>query len=213
MRTMRRSSALLLFSSFLPLGCASGPVPEAFNNEVFYASRDRASASTLSLFETPYPPFNLPEREPGYIGVKVIGGHVKLSRPRNWVIREASNRPHDRYIEYASPNQYVVAVYERLESPSDPWRIVLERYEKDLEDTGARALGKAVPVASFFSQGRAYTVERPVMAPKTPLVAHSREYLMRGDHRIVLVQIVHPRERIDPIAGELVHFLDAISVD
>jgi hypothetical protein len=82
-----------------------------------------------------------------------------------------------------------------------------------LDETGAKALGKAVPVASFFSQGRAYTVERPVKAPKAHLIAHSREYLMRGDHRIVLVQIVHPRDRIDPIAGELTRFLDTISVD
>jgi hypothetical protein len=211
---MRTTSAALCFLALAlaTAACASGPQPQAFDNEVFYAY-DQVSSETLSRFEAPYPPFDKPDREPGYIGVQVIRGHVKLSRPRNWIIRSASNRPHERFIEYASPNQYVVTIYERLESPWDPWRVVLEHYEKDLEDTGAKALGKAVPVASFYSQGRAYVVERPVMAPKTPLVAYSREYLMRGEHRIVLVQIVHPRQNIEPIADELIRVVDTIKVD
>jgi hypothetical protein len=209
---MRKAGALLCLLAAGATSCASGPVPQAFDNEVFYAY-DNASTGQLSRFETPYPPFDQPDRDPGYIGVQVIRGHVKLSRPREWTIRSASNRPHERFIQYASPKQYVVAIYERLESPWDPWRVVLEHYEKDLEETGAKTEGKAVPVASFFTQGRAYVVQRPVSAPKTPLMAYSREYLMRGDHRIVLVQIVHPRSSIEPIAEELVRVLDTIKVD
>ena len=49
-------------------------------------------------------------------------------------------------------------------------------------------------VASFFTQGRAYVVQRPVSAPKTPLMAYSREYLMRGDHRIVALRMCQQHE-------------------
>jgi hypothetical protein len=192
--------------------CAAGPDPSAFRNEVFYAS-GRVSAENRSQFESLYPPFDLPVRAPGYVGVGVLQGAVHLSRPRDWVIRSASNTPHDRFIEYASPNEYVVAIHERLESPNDTWSTVLGRYEKDLERTGAKPLGKGVPVASFHNQGRAYSVERPVPAPKTPLVGKSREYLFRSEDRLVLVQIVFTRDSLEPIADELVPVLDSLKVD
>src|SRR5688500_3637414 len=103
---MRKTGALLCLVAAGATSCASGPVPQAFDNEVFYAY-DNASTGQLSRFETPCPPFDKPDRDPGYIGVEVIRGHVKLSRPKNWIIRSASNRPHERFIQYASPNQYV----------------------------------------------------------------------------------------------------------
>jgi hypothetical protein len=193
-------------------GCASGPDPSAYRNEVFYA-HGKLSAANRSQFESAYPPFDLPERSPGYMGVQVLQGNVHLSRPRDWVIRSASNAAHDRFIEYASPNEYVVAIHERLESPRDTWTTVLGRYQEDLDRTGAKPLGKGVPVASFYNQGRAFSIERPVPAPKTPLVGKSREFLFRSDDRIVLVQVVYTRDSLEPIADELVPVLDSIKID
>lgn len=192
--------------------CATAPDPSAYRNQVFYAA-GRVNAENRNQFEASYPPFDLPDRAPGYQGVGVLQGSVHLSRPRDWVIRSASNAAHDRFIEYASPNEYVVAIHERLESPRDTWSTVLGRFESDLASTGAKALGKGVPVASFHNQGRAFSVERPVQAPKTPLVGKSREYLFRSEDRIVLVQIVFTRDSLDPIADELVPVLDSLKID
>ena len=167
------------------------------------------STAKLSQFEQPYPPLDKP---PDYIGVQVFGGAVRLSRPKNWVIRSASNVPEKRYIEYVSPDQYVVAIYERLESPWDPWRVVMHRYEQDVERSGGVLLSKGVPMATWNAQGRAYLVERPVTAPKSPLEAHSREYLLRSDERIVLLQVVHPGKSVQPISAELLRPLSTMQV-
>jgi len=191
-------------------GCAGSPEPVAFQNQVFYAKSAVSPKTGLAQFEEPYPPL---DERPAHVGVKVLGGTVRLSRPRDWVIRSASNTPQQRYIEYVSPDQYVVAIYERLESPRDPWRVVMQRYEEDVQRSGGVLLGKAVPVATWSNQGRAYLVQRAVSAPKAPLESYTREYLLRSDKRIVLLQIVHPGKSIEPLSVELLHPLDTLQVN
>src|SRR5690242_20729363 len=101
---MRRFVALAFAGAALQVsGCSAGPDPIAFQNRVFYNYDD--PFADISPFEQRYPPLDLGERAPNpeYIGVTVVGGSIHLSRPKNWVIRTASNKPEERYIEYVSP--------------------------------------------------------------------------------------------------------------
>jgi hypothetical protein len=199
----------------LALGCGSGPEHVAFENKVFYQYDTLNPAQAAKSLEAHYPPLDKTESPPlpEYVGVGVLGDVVHLSRPRDWVIRAGSLQPEHRYIEYVSPNEYMVAVYELVESPDEPWREVLGRYEDQAKKAGAELLGQRVPMASENAQGRAYLVRRPVAAAKGPLVNYANEYLLRSDHRIVLLQIVHHGENLAPIDGELRRVVETIRVD
>jgi hypothetical protein len=122
-------------------------------------------------------------------------------------------QPERRYVEYVSPNEYMVAVYELLESPLDPWREVEGRYEEGAKKAGADIVGERVPMATENAQGRAYLVRRPVAAAKGPLVNYSNEYLLRSDNRIVLVQIVHHGEKLAPVDDELRRVIETLEVN
>lgn len=194
-------------------GCAGTPDPIAFKNRIFYQYDDPNSVA--ANFEQRFPPLDLALRDPNpeYQGVSVIGGTIHLSRPTNWKIRTASNKPEERYIEYVSPNEYIFAIYERLDSPSDPWRDVMDRYEKGVKEDGAEILGSRVPVTTWNAQGRAYVVRRTVKAAKSPFVSVSREILARSDHRIVLVQIVHQTSTLKPVSDELLRVMETMEID
>jgi len=194
-------------------GCSSAPEPLAFQNKVFY-EYDSYSRQSLRDIEVHYPPLDKRESPPlpEYVGISVFGGAVHLSRPRDWVVRAASAQPEHRYVEYVSPKEYVVGVYETLESPLDPWLDVMGRYEKQAADSGADMLGQRIPMATWNAQGRGYLVRRPVAAAKGPLVNYSNEYLLRGEHRIVLLQIVHPDEKL-ATAAELRRVVETIQLD
>ena len=203
------SSSLLLVG--VGTGCASGPEPIAFQNEVFYAY-DQLSDSDLSRFEVRYPPLDLESKQPGFIGVGVLGSKVRFSRPKNWQIRSASNRPQARFIEYMSPEQYMFAIYERLESPWDPWRVIMGHYEEDVKKKGGKLLGEAVGMSTYNAQGRAYNVQRPVDAPKEPLMSNTREYLVRSDHRILLVQVVYQGKSLKASDDEMMRVVQTFRV-
>lgn len=161
-------------------------------------------------FERPYPPLDIAER--GYAGVQVLGGIVRFSRPTKWVIRRASVTPEQRYIEYVSPSQVMVAIYERIESPLDTWQTVMTRYENELEADGGKVIGKPFAFASFNAQGREYVVERGVAAPKSPFVNRSREFLLRSDKRIVLVQVVHQGDSPGHISDEVLPVMTSMQI-
>ncbi len=149
---------------------------------------------------------------PQYIGVTVLRGGIHLSRPKDWLMRDADNTPGQAHVQYISPNAYSFAIYERPESPEEPWRDLLTRYEDDVQSVGAKIVGKRVPLAVFKGQGRAYTVQRSVEAPKRPLVSHSREILLRSEHRVVLVQIVFEGEDLSPVDQELLRVINTLEV-
>jgi hypothetical protein len=209
---MGRSLALAL--GLGALGCSASPDPIAFQNRVFYHYDDPLSSDT-SAFEQRYPPLDLAEQTPNpeYIGVTLIGGSIHLSRPKNWVIRTASNKPEERYIEYVSPNEYIFSIYERVDSPEDVWREVMSRYEEAVKAEGAELLGARVPVATWNAQGRAYVVRRQVKAAKAPYISVSREFLARSDHRVVLVQIVHQTSTLQPVSDELLRVVATLEVN
>jgi hypothetical protein len=195
--------------------CSSAPEPVAFQNPIFYQYDSLAGSAEAQSLEQRYPPLDKSEAPPlpEYTGVAVLGGAVRISRPRDWVIRAGSLRPERRYVEWVSPNQYVVAVYELAESPDETWRDVMARYEEQATKSGAELLGAHVPMATYNAQGRAYFVRRAVPAAKAPLVNHANEYLLRSSRRIVLLQIVHHDPDLDPIGAELRRVVETLQVD
>ncbi|HMA97551.1 MAG TPA: hypothetical protein VKP30_32930 [Polyangiaceae bacterium] len=200
----------VLLTLLLP-ACASGPDPSAFKNKTFYeyGSGQQEGQVSRDAFEKPYPPLNIEEK---FVGVQVLTGIVRFSRPNNWVIRRASIMPGQRFIEYVSPSQVMMTIYERIESPLDVWRDVMGRYEQELEQDGGKIIGKPVPFATFNAQGREYVIERGVVAPKAPFINRSREILLRSDHRIVLLQIVHQGDNPAHISDEIVPVLSSMQV-
>jgi hypothetical protein len=195
--------------------CSSSPEPVAFQNKVFYQYDTYGAGLNAKGLEEHYPPLDKTEAAPlpEYIGVKVLSDAVRLSRPREWVIRSASMQPEHRYIEYVSPNEYMVAVYELVESPDETWREVMKRYEDQATKSGADLLGQRIPMATYNAQGRGYFVRRAVPAAKAPLLNYANEYLLRSDHRIVILQIVHHDEKLVPMDAELRRVVETFQVN
>jgi hypothetical protein len=195
-------------------GCASGPPPIALENRTFYQYDDQPTGSGKNPFERPYPPLDQKARPglPEYIGVAVLGGTVRLSRPVGWKIRRASLNAEGRYIEYVSPEEFLFGVYERLDSPADPWRDVLQRYEEDAKAKGAELLGARIPVATWDTQGREYVVRRSVRGQRAPYANVSREILLRSNHRVELVELVHQGETPALITPEMLRVMETIEV-
>ncbi|HMJ54290.1 MAG TPA: hypothetical protein VK540_19550 [Polyangiaceae bacterium] len=194
-------------------GCGGAP-DTAARNRTFYDWSSAGPGNTAAQFEQRYPPLDWAEKQPNpeYIGVTIVRGGVHLSRPKDWTIREASNEPARAYIQYTSPRAYSFGIYERPDSPGDLWRDVLTRYEDDVASVGAKAVGRRVPVATWRGQGRAYSIERKVEAAKRPLISRSREIVLRGENRIVIVQIVHDGEDLSAIDAELARVVGTLEV-
>jgi hypothetical protein len=192
------------------VGCG-GPTETAFDNRTFY--HFGARGDQWGDFESPYPPLDLNKAEQtGYQGVKILQGTVRISRRNDWQIRRASNEPEGRFIEYVSPRQVIVSVYERVEAPEETWRTVIDRYLEETEAQGAAVLEDPVPRVLGNAQARAFDVERKVPATKAPYRVFSREYLARGEGRVVLVQIVRPSDDMDPYNDELMRVIRTLEV-
>ncbi len=198
--------------ALLLCGCGAAS-EEAQTNRTFY---DWATplGSAASDFEQAYPPLDLvaePERV-GYKGVTVLRGGIHLSRPVDWVLRDGDNTPGQAFVQYISPNAYAFAIHERPESTRALWRDIMQRFEDDSRALGAKIVEPAVPIATHLGQGRAYTIERQVEAAKQPLTSRSREYLLRGKSRIVLVQIVHEGQDLSAVDQELLRVVATLEV-
>ncbi len=193
--------------------CGGGDAGVAVRNPVFY-DNTTIGGDLGSRFETPYPPLDLAEREPNppYQGVEILDRKVRISRPSNWIVRAASGLPGDRYIQYLSPREYIFSVYERNELPNATWADVIARYEENLKANKAEIIHQAVPMATFNGQGRSYLVRRRIPAAKSPFINVSREYLIRADTRIVLVQIIHPVDGVEPISSELERVINTLEL-
>lgn len=209
-RTPRFALAGAVCAGAFALAACGGPDPSAFKNKVFYEYGGLGAAGgDITHFERPHPPLDL---APTYIGVSILDDAVRMSRPRDWIIRQASLEPEKRFIQYVSPRELIFAIYERVESPSDPWRVVMGRYEAEVQKGGGQVMGKAVPAAVWTDQARAYTVRRDVAAPKAPFTNYAREYLVRSAHRIVLVQVVHQGDTLESSTDELLRVFDTLQV-
>ena len=201
---LRRTLLLGSILAFAAGGCRGGDTGIAQGNRVFYAY-ETVGADLGTEFERAYPPLDLQagQGRPQYKGVEVLNGKLRISRPVDWVIRSASNRPGSRFVQYLSPREYVVGVYERQELSNALWSDVIARYEKSLQDNKAEIVHQGVPIATWNGQGREYLVRRRVPGAKGSYLNISREFLVRGEHRILLVQIVHPPSGIELVTGEL----------
>jgi len=205
--------ALVGFLALASAGCASGPPRTALENKTFYQyDDDRPTASGRALLEQPYPLLNRREGASVYVGVTVLGGTVRLSRPIGWTIRRASLAPERRFIEYVSPHGYLVALYERTDAPGDPWREILARYEEDAKAKGVELLGRRIPVATRTTQGREYLGRRVLKGQSAAYVNTSREILLRSDRRIDLLEVVEEGETLREISSELLPVMDTLEV-
>lgn len=206
-------AGLIVAAAASATACSAAPEPAAFQNRTFYQYDDLSRE--LSPFERRYPPLDHAEAPPNpqYIGVCIFEGAVCFPRPRNWIVRRGSVTAEKRFVEYVSPAEYIFAVYERIDAPSDPWREVLARYEEDQKVLGAQIVGGRIPIATANSQGRAYVLRRRMPGAKAPYENVSHEFLTRSDNRIALVQIVHQTPSIEPVTGELLRVVQQLLVD
>src|SRR5580692_1826175 len=97
--------------------------------------------ATNANVERPSPALDEPSATGGWIGVSVLGGGVRFSRPARWRLRDASVEPGQSFVRYLSPDAYSFAIYERSDSPGKDWKDILEHYEADVAGNGAKALG------------------------------------------------------------------------
>jgi hypothetical protein len=210
---MRGGLSIAIVCAACAIACGGGEAQIAEKNRVFYAF-DSTSPELAAQFETPYPPLDLKgtDRMPEYRGVAVLDGKVRISRPTDWLLRSATNEPSKRFVSYVSPHEYLFAIYEWPDRPDAPWREVMTRFEESAKASHAEIIEKPVPVATWNAQGRAYVVRRKVPASKTPYVNTSYEILARGENRIVLVQVVHQGESIEPESPELLRVIETLEL-
>ncbi|MDF3071804.1 MAG: hypothetical protein K0R38_7405 [Polyangiaceae bacterium] len=210
---MSTLSVLVVSGALLSSGCG-GPSEGATKNRTFYDWAVATGDGGAKEFEEHYPPLDLPATapRPEYVGVTVLRRGIHLSKPKNWLLRDASNQPGQAYIGYVSPNAYSFAVYERPESTEESWLAMMKRFEDDTQSVGAKIVGQRVPMATGIGQGRAYSVQRSVEAAKKPLTSRSREYLVRGKTRVVVVQIVYEGDELSQVDPELLRVIDTLEV-
>jgi hypothetical protein len=194
------------------LGCGSGHAATP-QDHVFYQSNDVVAGPAVQSSEWAYPQLDAPSIPPlpAYDGVSLFYGGVHLSRPQTWTIRLAGGPPTRRYVEYVSPHAYLFSVYELSDSVGS-WDDTLTEYENEATQAGAEFMSKRVPMAIANGQGLAYVVKRAVPGAKGPLVNYSHEYVLHGEHRIVLAQVVIHSPDIDVAASELRRVLETIEV-
>lgn len=163
-------------------------------------------------WEVYFKPLDLPAtpRIPRIVGVGVLNGDVRLGRPFDWIVRAADYTPEKRFISYQSPRQFLFSIYERVDGPEDPWPDVLQRYEADVDEQGSVLLSSRIPVATANTQGRSYLLKTRVPA-RPDFQSYAHEVILRGDHRLLLVQVVHA-ESIEAIADEVSAAFQSITV-
>ena len=197
------------FAVFGSWGCGGAASGEATKNRTFY---DWSMGDGSRAFERPYPSLNWPTNTqlPRFVGVSVLQDQVYFSRPSNWRIRNASNRPGEPYIHYVSPNAYSFAIYQRRDPPGDTWKQIIDRYTADVDEKKATITGRLIPMATANGQGRAFTVERQVEAAKRPFESKSREIVLRSGKMVALVQIVHQEHNLEAVDDELLRAVATI---
>jgi len=190
-------------------GCGGNPTAPHKDN-VFYVHGSSVIDKKAS-YEIYYQPLNAPasKRTPQVVGVGVFDGDVRFGRPIDWTIRNANNKPGERFITYQSPRQFLFTIIERPDHPQDPWPDVLLRYEGEIEGQGGQILAARLPMATSNTQGRGYLIKTKVPGKPADFEGYAHEYLIRGDVRILLVQVVHPAS-VEPLADEVAQALTSI---
>ncbi len=191
-------------------GCGGSPSAPA-RDEVFYLHGNGIIDRNYS-WETYFKPLDQAanERLPRIVGVGIFKGDIRIGRPIDWYIRSVDYTPQRRFISYQSPRQFLFSIYERVDSPEDSWTDVLRAYEADVDTQGSQILAGRMPVATANTQGRTYVLKTRV--PSRPdYQNYAHETLIRSDHRLLLVQIVHG-DNIDSSSDEMVAALKSLTV-
>ncbi len=199
----------LLPAVALLAACGGSPTAPA-QDQVFYLHGSKAIDKN-AFFETYFKPLDADPtvRTPRIVGVGVMEGDVRLGRPIDWYVRSADNTPQIRHISYQSPRQFLFSIYERVDSPQETWTDVERRYEADVAAEGSTILAGRMPVATANTQGRAYI--RTKVPAKPEYQNYAREVLIRGDHRLMLVQVIHG-DNVEAIEDEVAAVLKSITV-
>jgi hypothetical protein len=191
-------------------GCGGSPTAPS-QDQIFYL-HGGGGIDKNARWETYFNPLDATatERTPRIVGVGVLNGDVRLGRPIDWYVRSADYTPQRRHISYQSPRQFLFSIYERIDSPEETWTDVERRYEADVAAEGSQILAGRMPVGTANTQGRAYVLKTKVPArPDYQNYAH--EVLIRGDHRLMLIQIIHG-ESVEAIEDEMNAVLKSITV-
>jgi len=192
------------------LGCGGSPTaPE--KDQVFYL-HGPGPLDKNGAWETYFKPLDAAptERTPRIVGVGVLSGDVRLGRPIDWYVRGADYTPQRRHISYQSPRQFLFSIFERIDSPEDTWTDVERRYEADVAAEGSTILAGRMPVGTANTQGRAYILRTRVPA-RPEYQAYAHEVLLRADHRLMLVQVIHA-EGLEAIEDEVAAVIKSITV-
>jgi hypothetical protein len=204
------STAVAGLCAFAITGCGGSPSAPA-RDEVFYLHGNGIIDRNYS-WETYFKPLDQAanERLPRIVGVGIFKGDIRIGRPIDWYIRSVDYTPQHRFISYQSPRQFLFSIYERVDSPEDSWTDVLRAYEADVDSQGSQILAGRMPIATANTQGRTYILKTRV--PSRPdYQNYSHETLIRSDHRLLLVQIVHG-DNIDSTSDEMVAALKSMTV-
>jgi hypothetical protein len=210
-RLVRASTAVAALLALPLLACGGAPsAPKT--DEVFYLHGGGVIDKNKS-WEVYFPKLdrNKTTQLPRFVGVGVLDGDVRFSRPIDWSLRDADSTPERRFIAYQSPRQFTFSILERVDPEGDPWPEVLRRYEQETRAEGAKILASRLPTATANGQGRAYVLRSSVKGKPTNFDAFSTEILVRSERRILLVQVVH-RESIDTIADEVATAVSSLLV-
>jgi hypothetical protein len=190
----------------LGTACGGG---EANRNRTFYSIDESPESPKAVKHEIALQRLDANVGGRAFVGMSVLDGKVNISRPADWRVRRAALGD-DAYIEYVSPRGFICALYDRHGSKS--WTTLDEDYIDDVDGGKAKATSKDVPVATANAQGRAFTIERKVAGARGPYENTSREIILRGSHRAVLVEIVFEGKSIDAF-DELLHVFETLEVD
>ncbi len=183
-------------------GCGGSPTAPD-RDQVFYL-HEKGVLDKRYSWERYYPPLDRVEDKhlPRRVGVAVLEGDVRFSRPVDWYLRTADYTPERRFISYQSPRQFVFNIYERTDPVGVTWDELLKRYEDSVEQNGSELLASRIPTSTSNAQGRSYFVKTPVPA-RPDLESFAHAILVRSSERVLLVQVVHGPD-IDDFAGEIV---------
>lgn len=215
---VREKAARVLLVIAVAPACGGSPAPAqttVFDQAALVAGAVPVEGHSAVPLERAYPALDRETvaGEPHWIGVSILHDGVRFSRPNRWMIRDAGIDAGRSYITYVSPSgAYSFAIYERSDGPRDSWGDVLQRYENDVALAGAKVTGQRIPTATDTNQGRAYTIVRKITSEKLSLVSKSREILIRGEHRVVLVQVVAQDEGLDRLRDQILEVIKHIEV-
>ena len=183
-------------------GCGGSPTAPD-RDQTFYL-HERGVIDKRYSWERYFPPLDHEEsiRLPRRVGVAVLEGAVRLSRPIDWYLRSADYTPEKRFISWQSPRGFVFSVYEKIDPVRVTWDVLLHKYEESVAKNGSTILAARIPLTTANAQGREYFLKTAITA-RPDLEAFAHEIVVRSPNRVLIVQVVHG-ENIDDSLDEVI---------